>query len=53
MIQSEANLKTYDAFLAKMIATLLGLRAEELEKYRQRAMEIDDLSCCGKKCSVC
>ena len=53
MIQSEANLKTYDVVLAKMIATSLGLRAEELETYRQRVMEIDELSCCGKKCSVC
>ena len=41
------------AVVAKAIATSLGLAAEELEKYRQWGMYLDDLSCCGEECSVC
>ena len=41
------------AVVAKAIATSLGLPAEELEKYRQWGMYLDDLSCCGEECSVC
>lgn len=40
------------AVVAKAIATSLGLPAEELEKYRQWGMYLDDLSCCGEEC-VC
>jgi thioredoxin reductase len=40
------------AVVAKAIATSLGLEAEELEKYRQWGMYLDDLSCCGEDC-VC
>ncbi len=41
------------AVVAKAIATSLGLPAEELERYRQWGMYLDDLSCCGEECSVC
>ena len=41
------------AVVAKAVATSLGLPAEELEKYRQWGMYLDDLSCCGEECSVC
>ena len=41
------------AVVAKAIATSLGLPAEELEKYRQWGMYLDDLSCCGEECAVC
>lgn len=41
------------AVVAKAIATSLGLPAEELEKYRQWGMYLDDLSCCGEECSAC
>ena len=41
------------AVVAKAIATSLGLPAEELEKYRQWGMYLDDLSCCGEECSTC
>ena len=41
------------AVVAKAIATYLGLPAEELEKYRQWGMYLDDLSCCGEECSAC
>ena len=41
------------AVVTKAIATSLGLPAEELEKYRQWGMYLDDLSCCGEECSVC
>ena len=41
------------AVVAKTIATSLGLPAEELEKYRQWGMYLDDLSCCGEECAVC
>ncbi len=40
------------AVVAKAVATSLGLPAEELEKYRQWGMYLDDLSCCGEEC-VC
>ncbi len=40
------------AVVAKAIATSLGLPADELEKYRQWGMYLDDLSCCGEEC-VC
>ncbi|MCH2178586.1 MAG: NAD(P)-binding domain-containing protein [Mariniblastus sp.] len=40
------------AVVAKAIADSLGLPAEELEKYRQWGMYLDDLSCCGEEC-VC
>lgn len=41
------------AVVAKAIASSLGLPAEELEKYRQWGMYLDDLSCCGEECAVC
>ncbi|MCG8583311.1 MAG: NAD(P)-binding domain-containing protein, partial [Pirellulales bacterium] len=41
------------AVVAKAIATSLGLPAEELEKYRQWGMYLDDLSCCGEECATC
>ena len=41
------------AVVAKAIANSLGLPAEELEKYRQWGMYLDDLSCCGEECSTC
>ena len=41
------------AVVAKAIATSLGLPAEELEKYRQWGMYLDDLSCCGEECEAC
>ncbi|MCH2375431.1 MAG: NAD(P)-binding domain-containing protein [Planctomycetes bacterium] len=41
------------AVVAKAIATSLGLPAEQLEKYRQWGMYLDDLSCCGEECAVC
>ncbi len=41
------------AVVAKAIATSLGLPADELEKYRQWGMYLDDLSCCGEECDVC
>ncbi|MGB0717269.1 MAG: NAD(P)/FAD-dependent oxidoreductase [Phycisphaerae bacterium] len=41
------------AVVAKAIATSLGLTAEELEKYRQWGMYLDDLSCCGEECAAC
>ena len=41
------------AVVAKAIANSLGLRAEELEKYRQWGMYLDDLSCCGEECAAC
>ncbi|MCH2180785.1 MAG: NAD(P)-binding domain-containing protein [Mariniblastus sp.] len=41
------------AVVAKAIATSLDLPAEELEKYRQWGMYLDDLSCCGEECSAC
>ncbi|QDU00006.1 NAD(P)/FAD-dependent oxidoreductase [Gimesia aquarii] len=41
------------AVVAKAIASSLGLPAEELEKYRQWGMYLDDLSCCGEECEVC
>ncbi|WP_233200365.1 NAD(P)/FAD-dependent oxidoreductase [Blastopirellula marina] len=40
------------AVVVKTIADRLGLPAEELEKYRQWGMYLDDLSCCGEEC-VC
>lgn len=41
------------AVVAKAIANSLGLPAEELERYRQWGMYLDDLSCCGEECEVC
>ncbi len=41
------------AVVAKAIATSLGLPGEELERYRQWGMYLDDLSCCGEECSTC
>ena len=41
------------AVVAKAIATSLGMPAEELEKYRQWGMYLDDLSCCGEECATC
>ena len=41
------------AVVAKAIATSLGLPADELEKYRQWGMYLDDLSCCGEECAAC
>ncbi|MCP4191667.1 MAG: NAD(P)-binding domain-containing protein [Planctomycetaceae bacterium] len=41
------------AVVAKAIATSLGLPADELEKYRQWGMYLDDLSCCGEECETC
>ncbi len=41
------------AVVAKAIATSLGLPAEQLEKYRQWGMYLDDLSCCGEECATC
>ena len=41
------------AVVAKAIANSLGLQAEELEKYRQWGMYLDDLSCCGEECAAC
>ena len=41
------------AVVAKAIANSLGLPAEELEKYRQWGMYLDDLSCCGEECASC
>ncbi|MDB4419360.1 NAD(P)-binding domain-containing protein [bacterium] len=41
------------AVVAKAIANSLGLQAEELEKYRQWGMYLDDLSCCGDECAAC
>lgn len=41
------------AVVAKAVATSLGFPAEELERYRQWGMYLDDLSCCGEECSSC
>ncbi|MEC7496789.1 MAG: NAD(P)/FAD-dependent oxidoreductase [Planctomycetota bacterium] len=41
------------AVVAKAIATSLQLPAEELDKYRDWGMYLDDLSCCGEECSSC
>ncbi len=41
------------AVVAKAIATSLQLPAEELDKYRDWGMYLDDLSCCGEECSTC
>ena len=41
------------AVVAKAIATSLEMPAEELEKYRQWGMYLDDLSCCGEECATC
>ena len=41
------------AVVAKAIATSLELPAEELDKYRDWGMYLDDLSCCGEECSTC
>ena len=41
------------AVVAKAIATLLGLPADELEMYRKWGMYLDDLSCCGEECASC
>lgn len=41
------------AVVAKAVATSLGLPAEELERYRQWGMYLDDLSCCGVECLTC
>ena len=41
------------AVVANAVATSLGLPGDRLEGYRQWGMYLDDLSCCGEKCSTC